>query len=199
LDRLQPTPPSSILLPQLFETAHGPGCINDWASWPTSVWVDRVGLSSVSLGIASDALVVVDPGTLRVFPVTETALDGTVQKAEFFPERWPPLVGQHVHQVVKQGSESAVDLQASGTVLADFTHRHQHVIGPCGRDVDEPQSALLVPVLAVVELPTADPEEQVVDLVECEHRGGRVVDRWGKGLDLLCRNPMNRRAPSTVL
>ena len=80
-------------------------------------WVDRAGLSSVSHRIASDALAVVNPGTLRVFLVSETALDGTVQKAEFFPERRPPLVGQHLRQVVEQGSEPAVDLQASGTVL----------------------------------------------------------------------------------
>jgi len=68
-------------------------------------------------------------------------------------------------------------------VKANFPESKLYEIVPIRRRENHPQAPDVVHDLLVVQMPSADVSKQPVKLVDGKHRGRRIVDRLGQGLD----------------
>ena len=66
----------------------------------------------------------------------------------------------------QHGFHPTIHLKTSLSELANFAHRKHDIIGPIGRAVG--QSVFPIPItdLPFIEMPFANAQEQVVDLIE---------------------------------
>src|SRR5262249_5090173 len=87
---------------------------------------------------------------------------------------------QRLNQVFQHGAQPAGNLNAGAAKLSNLRNRQRNEIGPVRSAVGETQPARLVAYAFIIETPHADASKQMVNLVDWQNGGGRVVDGWGE-------------------
>ena len=81
-------------------------------------------------------------------------------------------------QVFQHGPQASGDLNARTAEMADLGDGQMDEVFPVRRPVHEPEPARRISHPPSCQMPIADRAQQVMDLVDGQDRGGRVVDPW---------------------
>ena len=117
-----------------------------------------------------------------VFGLGKGSLGGALQKRQFTAKERGAFRRQEVCKVLQHGAEAAGHLDARAAKLTDFRDRQIDEILPIGRPIDQPQRAGRVVGQPFVQAPPAHTAQEVMDLVNRQDRGGRIVDGRGERL-----------------
>ena len=100
-----------------------------------------------------------------------------MQDVELLAERRGTARGQGLDQALEHGAEPANDLDAAAPVEADLGHGEAHVIVPVRRADDEPPLPCGIADAVVGELAMRDLRQEMLEMVDRDDGGRRVVDR----------------------
>ena len=85
--------------------------------------------------------------------------------------------GKILNQVFQHGAQSAGDLDALAAEMANFGDGQANKVLPIGSAIDESEPTVRVMHMTGIQITTADIAQEMMNLINGEHGGGRVVDR----------------------
>lgn len=124
-----------------------------------------------------------DAGKRDIFRQNVEFLDGAIEQVEFQTQSGAPTPWQCLHQVVDHRAQAPRNLKVLGAVKANFPTSKLDEIIPVRRWENRPQAPGVVQDLLVTQVSLADIAKQTVKLIDSEHRGRWIIDRFGQRLD----------------
>ena len=101
-----------------------------------------------------------------------------MEKSQFPTKERGARLGQSLDQVFQHGPQAPVDLNARTAEMTNFRDGQVNKVFPVRRTIHEPKPARRIAPPSIRQVPMADRAKQVMDLVDCQDRSGRVVDSW---------------------